>query len=263
LNSDSKQAESKEKLQLVILGASNAVPGDNQQNTHFVVVGGQRMVLVDCTGNPIIRLKQAGLDYRDLTDLILTHFHPDHVAGVPPFLMNLWLLGRTDTLHIYGLGDTLDRVEKMMELYQWHTWPGFFPVVFNRLPEVEMAVVLDTEDFSIFSSPVHHIIPTIGLRFDSHASGNSIAYSCDTEPCPEVITLAKNCEVLIHEATGETFGHTSAAQAGGVAQRSEARRLILIHYVTFEDEAEGLVAQAASSFGGPVSLAKNFMRLEF
>lgn len=263
MNIAAEQAESNEKLQLVILGVSNAVPGEDHQNTHFVLVGGQRMVLVDCTGNPIIRLKHAGLDYRDLTDLILTHFHPDHVAGVPPFLMNLWLLGRTDPLHIYGLGDTLDRVEKMMELYQWDTWPGFFPVIFKRLPEVEMAVVLDTEEFSIYSSPVRHIIPTIGLRFDSKPSGKAIAYSCDTEPSPEVINLAEKCEVLIHEATGETYGHTSAARAGEVARRSGAGRLILIHYDTLQDGAEELIAQAAGSYHGPVSLAENFMRLEF
>ena len=221
------------------------------------------MVLVDCTGNPIHRLMQAGLDYRDLTDLILTHFHPDHVAGVPPFLMNLWLLGRTAPLHVYGMGDTLERMEKVMELFQWDTWPGFFSVIFHRLAEEEKAVVLDAEEFTIYSSPVRHIIPTIGLRFVSHASGKAITYSCDTEPCPEVLNLAENCAVLIHEAAGEAYGHSSAAQAGEIAQRSGAGRLILIHYATFDGEADELVEQAATTFAGPVNLAENFMELGF
>ncbi len=259
----SQHAENGAMIQLIILGVSNAVAGEDHQNTHFVLADRQRMVLVDCTGNPVTRLKQAGLDHRNLTDLILTHFHPDHVSGVSPFLMSLWLLGRTAPLHIYGLDDTIDRIEKVMELYQWDTWPGFFPVIFKRLPEVERAVVMETEEFSIYSSPVHHIVPAIGLRFDSHASGRSIAYSCDTEPCDEVIRLAENCAILIHEATGQAYGHSSAAQAGDIARQSGAGRLILIHYATYETSVEGLLAQAAGSYPGPVSLAENFMRLEF
>jgi ribonuclease Z len=177
--------------------------------------------------------------------------------------MSLWLLGRTAPLHIYGLDDTVNRIEKMMDLYEWDTWPGFFPVLFKRLPELEKATVMETGELSIYSSPVHHIVPTIGLRLDSHSSGRSITYSCDTEPCEEVIRLAEKSDILIHEATGDTYGHSSGAQAGEIARQSGVGRLILIHYATLEGEAEELVDQAASCFDGPVELAQNFMRLEF
>src|SRR5512146_2633139 len=104
---------------VVILGSSNAVPSAGHENTHLAVVGEQRMVLVDCVSNPVVRLEQAGLDINDITDLILTHFHPDHVSGVPLLLMDMWLLGRRRALQIYGLSHTLDRMEKLMELYGW------------------------------------------------------------------------------------------------------------------------------------------------
>jgi ribonuclease Z len=263
LNTTTGQAHKKQSLELIILGSSNAVPDENHENSHLVLSGSQRLVLIDCTGHPVIRLRQAGLDYRHLTDIILTHFHPDHVSGVPSFLMNLWLLGRTQPLTIHGLEHTLQRVERMMDLFDWGTWPGFFPVTFHRLPKKELALVLDSEEFSIYSSPVHHIIPTLGLRFLSHSSQRSIAYSSDTEPCPEIIRLAEGSHILIHEAAGETYGHSSATQAGEVARRSGTDRLVLIHYPTLEKVTDHLIEEAKTTYSGPVSLAEDFMRLEF
>ena len=46
-----------------------------------------------------------------------------------------------------------------------------------------------------------------------------MAYSCDTEPCDEVIRLSEGVDVLIHEATGESLGHSSARQAGEIAKK--------------------------------------------
>ena len=66
--------------------------------------------------------------------MILTHFHPDHVSGLPSLLLDMWLMGRKDPLTIYGLAYTLERMEKLMEAYDWASWPGFFPVEFCTHP---------------------------------------------------------------------------------------------------------------------------------
>ena len=61
----------------------------------MVFVGQQRTVLVDAPGgNTVLRLEQAGLNFRDLTDIIVTHFHTDHTLGIPQLLIDMWLLGR-------------------------------------------------------------------------------------------------------------------------------------------------------------------------
>jgi ribonuclease Z len=248
---------------LIILGTSNAIPDEHHENTHMALIGEKRTVLIDCVNNPIIRLRQAGLDFNQLTDLILTHFHPDHVSGVPSLLMNSWLLGRRQPLDIYGLSYTLERLEKMMDFYDWATWPDFFQVNFHPVPEEEMVSVLESDEFRIYSSPVHHIVPTIGLRVEFKQSDRVLAYSCDTEPCQEVIKLASGADVLIHEATGASFGHSSAAQAGTIARQAEVGHLYLIHYQTGDFDAHSLVPQAEKTFNGRVSLAEDFMELSF
>lgn len=248
---------------LIILGSSNAVPDENHENTHMALVGQERIVLIDCVNTPIVRLRRAGIALDAISDLILTHFHPDHVSGVPSLLMSLWLLGRKKPLNIHGLPSTLERVEKLMELYDWASWPAFFPVGFNRLPEGAMTPVLETDEFRVLASPVRHLVPTIGLRVEFPRSGKALAYSCDTEPCREVVHLAGNVDVLLHEATGRGIGHTSADQAGEIAQEARARALYLIHYPTGEFNPRLLIAEAAKTFSGPVDLAVDFMQLEF
>jgi ribonuclease Z len=248
---------------LVFLGSSNAVPSENHENTHMALVGDKSTLLIDCPGNPVIRLPKAGIEFDQINDLILTHFHPDHVGGVPLLLMDMWLLGRRHPLNIYGLAHTLERIENLMIAFGWKHWPNFYPVHFHNLPEEELTPVLETEEFRVFASPVRHLIPTIGLRVEFLDTGKNLAYSCDTEPCAEVVRLGSGVDVLVHEAAGASRGHTSARQAGEIAQRAEASNLYLIHYDTYHGVQDSLLEEARETFSGKVALASDFMEVPF
>jgi ribonuclease Z len=247
---------------VIILGSSNAVPSKDHENTHMVIVGEERTILVDCVSNPVVRLEQAGVDFNHLTDIVITHFHPDHVSGVPLLLMDMWLMGRKKPINIYGLHYTMDRLEDLMGFYGWAEWPDFFPVGFYRLPEAELAHVLDSDEFKINSSPVHHMIPTIGLRVESKKTDKVLAYSCDTEPCEQTVRLAGGADILIHEAGGASYGHSSAEQAGEVATKAEVGCLYLIHYPTGRFANGDISAEARKTFRGDVIVAKDFMTIE-
>jgi ribonuclease Z len=247
---------------VIILGSSNAVPTKDHENTHLVIVGEERMILVDCVSNPIVRLEQAGVDFNDLTDIVITHFHPDHVSGVPLLLMDMWLMGRTKPINIYGLHYTMDRLENLMGFYSWSEWPNFFSVGFYRLPEVELAHVLDCADFKVQSSPVHHMIPTIGIRVECKRQDVILAYSCDTEPCEQTVRLAAGADILIHEAGGASFGHSSAEQAGEIATKAEVGKLYLIHYPTGRFAKGDIAGEAGKTYKGEVVVATDFMTID-
>jgi ribonuclease Z len=248
---------------VVVLGSSNAIPHKDHDNTHLVVVGNNRTMLIDCGSNPLIRLAQVNIGFEDVTDLILTHFHADHVSGVPLYLMNMWLLGRQRDLNIYGLDYTIDRLEKLMDLHSWSTWSNLFQVNIHRIPEQEMTPVFKGEEWNVFASPVHHLIPNIGLRIEFTKTQKVFSYSGDTEPCPEVVLLAKGADLLLHEAAGASQGHSSAYQAGKIATEADAKSLYLIHYPTGQHSAQSLVSEAGKSFNSRVTLAKDFMELDF
>lgn len=249
---------------LLFLGTANALSSAQRENTHLFLECGQRNILIDCSGNPFARLEQAGVSPLGITDVILTHFHPDHVSGMPSLLMGLWLMGYQQEMHIYGLPHTLDRLQSLMDAYGWDHWPGFFPVAFHRLPARENVLLLEDGDLRILSSPVRHIIPALGVRIELRQSGEVIAYSGDTEPCQEVIRLAAGADVLIHEAGGETLGHSSVAQAAEVACRAEVGALYLVHYPALAPTLrQQMIESASQHFSGPVYLAEDLMRLEF
>ena len=149
---------------LIVLGLTYSIPDEEHENTHLLA--DECTILIDCVGNPLIRLRRAQVNLSQFSDLILTHFHPDHVSGVPLLLMDLWLLGRREPFNIYGLSHTLDRVESTLKLYELETWPDFFPLIYHRLPGNEMDLVIDSSEIRILASPVFHLIPTIGLRFN-------------------------------------------------------------------------------------------------
>ena len=255
---------------LVVLGTASAVPDERHDNTHLTLLGEDRNVLIDCASNPHLSLRKAGVDPQKITDLILTHFHPDHVSGLAPYLMSMWLTGRTLPLRIYGLAHTLERAADMMKLYGWEQWPNFYPVIFHELNDTPMTLVFKNEEFIIYSSPVKHFIPTIGLRVEFLKTGKVLAYSCDTEPCPEVLGLASQANVLFHEVAVCTDdgrvkfeGHSSAYQAGEQAQQAGVETLYLIHYTGDCVLSYSLISQARLTFNGNVDLAEDMMELEF
>lgn len=247
---------------LTILGSASAVPDEHHENTHLMVSAGSHTVLVDCGSNPIQHLRRAGVSFESLTDIVLTHFHPDHVSGLPLLLMGMWLMGRKAPIKIYGIAHTLERAEAMMDLFEWKNWPGFYPVAFIQVENKERAPVIVGKEIRLYASPVQHLIPTIGLRIEFPCAGKTIAYSSDTEPCLSVASLAKGVDILIHEAAGASPGHSSPAQAAEIGNRASAKDLYLIHYPP-EKNTQELVQEAQKVFIGQVLLAHDFMEINF
>jgi ribonuclease Z len=243
---------------VVTLGTAAAVPDEEHANTHLALEGEWGFFLIDCADSPIVRMRRANLAHERLRGLIITHFHPDHVCGVPILLMNIWLLGRTEPLPVYGLPSVLERFETMMDLFYWQEWPDLFSVSYQAVSEEVGALVLEDEEFRITSAPVEHLVPTIGLRIENRRSGGVVAYSGDTSPCDTVVALARDADILIHEAAGDTPGHSSAAQAGEIARRAGAGRSVLIHYRPAPHKYDRWLEEAAATFDGPVELAQDF-----
>lgn len=247
---------------LVFLGSSAAAPDADHANAQLLLIGQERTTLVDCGSSPYLRMQELGLDIDRVTDLIITHFHPDHAAGIPNYLLSAWLAGRQLGLLIHGLPHTIDRVKTNLDLYNMSEWLGFFDLQFQQIKETPLLLVIDCNQYRVYSSPVEHEIPAIGLRFEFKESGLILAYSGDTQPCKNVLDLGEDADILIHEATGAYQWHTSAAQAGEIAERLGVRELFLIHYPVMWGNYDNLRDEARKYFSGEVYLAQDFLVLD-
>lgn len=251
--------------QIVVLGSAAAVSDAEHDNTHLLLVGERNgPILIDCGSNPLGKIKNMGIDDENMQDVILTHFHPDHVSGVPNMLMHMWLLGRKAPLRFYGLHHCINRMEDMLMAFSWDEWPNFFPVTFSRVSERFAAPVMENDDFRVIAWPVQHFVPTIGLRIENKVNNKILVYSCDTEPTDSLYEMAGNApDILIHEAAGPPPGHSTAEQAAELARVVEAKSLYLIHYQVWNTDPQPLVTAAQAIYDGPVYLSKDFDVYEF
>ena len=248
---------------VVVLGSACAVSDERHEHTYLAVAGRVGAVLIDCAGQALVRLRRTGLDPEKISDVVLTHFHPDHVYGLPVLILEMWLTGRRQPLRVHGPAHCIERMERLMEAFGLQDWPAIYPVSWRAVEARAGAPVVETADFRITAWPVQHMVPTLGVRVQDKETGRVMAYTSDTHPCPEVIDLARGADLLIHEATGAHEVHSTAAQAGAAAQQSGAKRLALIHYEVGDADPSRLVSEAGATFGGPVTLAEDFGELEF
>jgi ribonuclease BN (tRNA processing enzyme) len=117
--------------------------------------------------------------------------------------------------------------------------------------------------------PVIHSVPTLAMRLDWR--GKSITYSGDTEPSADLIELAKNSDVLIHDSNysaaldpqGNWINHSTAKAAAQTAQGANVKQLLLVHLIKEYADQEGiLLLEASSEFSGQISIPDDLSTIE-
>ncbi len=251
--------------QVILLGTGAAWSGPDRENTFMLVRGHTTNILIDCGGSPTQRLAQVGIKPSEIDHIILTHNHPDHVYGFPLLLLNAWMAGRQTPIHIYALKDTIRSARKMLSALDFRLLPNFTPIQYHTLVPNSIIALPPMGEFDIAGTPTTHFVPTLALRITERATGRAFAYSSDTSPDKNVVDVARDVNILLHEATmldESRQGHSSALEAGAEAAQANARELILIH-VPPNVKPQKWRAAAKQNFRGKVRVANDFDVIEF
>lgn len=247
-------------MKLTILGCAGSIPGPDSPASGYLITAGDTRVLVDF-GNGTLGALQRVADPFDVDAVLLSHLHPDHCADVagltvlrryhpaPPYptrQSRLPLFGPDDApsrlAALYAPSDAELSETDLSDVFEFHKQPES-PV---RIGELEVQAV-----------PVHHVCPAWGYRIT--AADRVLAYTGDTGPCDSLVELARDVDVLLSEASWPDSDdapdgvHLSGKQAGDVAARAGARRLLLTHVQPWTDE-EHVLAEASACYDGPVEL---------
>lgn len=214
---------------LYLLGTGAAVSDPHRTTTMLALESGGALLLVDCGGDVIQRLMAAGGDLDGIDALLLTHEHPDHVAGFPLFMQKIWLAGRRRPIDVYGIPPALALARRLWESFDTSGWEAFPPIHWHDVAIEPGVTVYESAQWRVTGTPGRHSVPVLALRFESRDGGGVVAYSSDGAPVDGIARLAAGADLLVHEATGDFPGHSTAAGAAAIAARAAVGRCLLVH----------------------------------
>lgn len=213
---------------LHLLGTGAALSDASRTTTMLAFEEGDSVLVVDCGGDVVQRLLAAEVDLDHVQALVVTHEHPDHVSGFPLFMEKIWLAQRRRPIPVHGPAPALAQARRIFEAFDTSGWKGLPEIRWREVPLEEGAPVLEDDRWKVTASPGEHSVPVIALRVEAKGGGG-VAYSSDTEPSGAVTRLARGADILVHEASGDYGGHTTAEGAARVAAEAGAGRLVLVH----------------------------------
>ena len=253
-------------MRLTVLGRwSPYPPAEGACPGYLVEAAGQR-ILIDC-GTGVLSNLQRVASVFDLSALVVTHLHPDHVLDL--FALKQALeFGRFPEvgppLRFFGPPDAMDTLPAWMDEGSRAAFRNrflFLEIVGGTAARIGPIVLR----FGVTAHPV----PCFAVRVE--AEGRVLAYSADTGPSPAVAALAAGADLFLcentlvpgEEARAVDAGHLSARQAAQMAAQADVRRLLLTHFFTPSgDYAEEAKAAAAKEFGGQILIAKELHTYE-
>lgn len=176
----------------------------------------------------------------------------------------------TSNIFIRDMG--IDDIQNLVRVNEIEVPPG--SDYRNRAPRIAPFPVMSDENVRVSATLVSHydVYPAFAFRFDLLRSGVSVTFSGDTTKSDNLIELARDTDVLVHEAQlslDETGGgvrfppgylvrsHTSAEQVGEVAAAAGTKHVVLSHYSPKGLPDSRWQAAVGRHYGGKVTVARD------
>jgi ribonuclease Z len=248
-------------MEIIFLGTSSAIPTNHRNHSSIALKGFGEILLFDCGEGTQRQMTRARLSPMKINKIFITHFHGDHILGLPGMIQSMAFRGRTEPLDIYGPPGLFVLVENMKNL-------GFFALSFDiKIHEISEGLVIDDNDYIIKCCKTEHSVLNFAYCMEEKRSpkfikekalslgimpgpdfgklqhgipikvgenivnpeqvlgkerkGRKIVYSGDTLACDQMIKFSKDADLLIHESTFNN-SHTDKAYETGHSTASMA-----------------------------------------
>ncbi len=219
-------------MRLAFLGTGAAFSGERYNGA--VVVDGR--VLLD-GGAPLLpHMRRTGVDPGAIDVCFLSHFHGDHLLGLPPFILHRVFVAPRP-LTFVGPPGVGERVESLFRFAWGEEWDAMFKTRVE-ISYREAGAAGEVAGIAYETVALDHgATGCTGYRL--RIGGRLLAYSGDTEPTPPLDALVQGAEVAIVEATGpgQVPTHTGWEQALALRARHPQTRFFFNH--VYQGELDG------------------------
>lgn len=254
-------------MDICLLGTGGMMPLPDRALTSLYVRCNGKAVLIDCGEGTQIAIRKAGLRFKPIEAILITHFHADHISGLPGLLLTLGNEGRTEPVHMYGpVG-----LEKVVSCLRIIVGELPYEIVYHELATGEMTD-FSCGEFTASAIPMDHGMPCFGYRLDRNRPGRfdpvrakergvpvllwsrlqkgesldgfvpedvlgqprrglRLVYATDSRPVPALTEFSKNADLLVLEGM---FGEPEK-----LARAQEAKHMLM-------QEASAIAAESGA-----------------
>jgi ribonuclease BN (tRNA processing enzyme) len=244
-------------MHLQFVGCGDAFGSGGRFNTCFHLVGSGINALIDCGATSLVAMNKLAIDRNDIEVIFISHFHADHIAGVPFLILEAnYVTKRKRPLTIVGPPGLKTRFPEVME----GGFPGTGSMELNfPLHLVELEIGKRSEIGAVGVTPFRVVHddragPCLGFRFE--IEGKVIAFSGDTEWTDVLIDIGREADLFICEAYTRDKPiqtHMALSLLEKHLGQIRPKRLVLTHMgedmlahraeVPYETAADGMIVE--------------------
>lgn len=135
------------------------VPTKDRNHSSLLLRYKNEGILVDCGEGTQRQLKHAGIPITKVTKILISHWHGDHVLGLPGVIQTLGSSEKEAKVEIYGPKSTKERYNHMQKAFDIDA------DINVKVHDVTKRKFLETEDYYLESLPLEHSVDSIGFSF--------------------------------------------------------------------------------------------------
>ncbi|MBS4204125.1 MBL fold metallo-hydrolase [Lederbergia citrea] len=242
-------------MKITIIGHWGGYPKAGEASSGYLLEYDGFKLLVDC-GSAVLSQLQTYIKPEELDAVILSHYHPDHVADIGvlqhALLIGKYVNGHSRNLPIYG---------------HPHDTASFNSLTYKDITtgiSYEQDEKIHIGPFEIEFIKTKHPVACFAMRVS--AGGKTLIYTADSAYFTELAEFAEKADIVLCESNfykgmdGAAAGHMTSEEAGTLAAKAGVGKLVLTHLPHFGDHQQ-LVAEAKEQFTGEVVLASMGLNL--
>ncbi|WP_067619372.1 MBL fold metallo-hydrolase [Dissulfuribacter thermophilus] len=261
-------------IEVIVLGSGTCVPSLKRSGPGLLIrvltqssslTQETFTIMVDSASGTLRQLLRAGIKYDEIDLILYTHFHPDHIGELVPYIFATKYapgFSRKRPVKIMASIGLLELMDGLKKAFGHWIEPEQDKVILEEIPN-HMKASIQMPPVTLSTLPLEHTPNSLAYRIEDE-EGNSVVVSGDTDFSLELAEFAKGVNLLILECARpegkKVQGHLTPSEAGKIAQIAGPDLLLLTHFYPDCDESD-LLSPLRREFKGQVFLAEDLMRI--